>query len=88
MDKLFHKAISLGATDFGFSNTANKRFYVIYNNKKINFGSKYGRAYIDHHDEGKQNAWYARHSKIKNKHGEYVINLKTSPAYWSNLLWS
>ena len=32
------KALSLGATEFGISSAKNKRFYVIYNGKKINFG--------------------------------------------------
>jgi len=54
----------------------------------LHFGSKTGKTFIDHKDEIKKNNWYARHSKIKNKDGQYVINLKSSPSYWSaNLLW-
>lgn len=88
MEILNKKAISLGATDFGRSKTVNKRFYVVYNGKTINFGSKFGKTFIDHEDSYKRSAWYARHSKILNKKGQNVINLKTSPSYWSaNLLW-
>ena len=85
---LKQKAISLGATDFGISKVSNKRYYVIYNNKKINFGSKTGNTFIDHNDKAKRKAWYARHSKIVNKTGDKVINNKNSASYWSSkLLW-
>ena len=33
------------------SATKLKRFYVIYNNKVINFGSKVGQTFIDHGDK-------------------------------------
>ena len=86
--KLEQKAFQLGASKFGISNRINKLFYVIYNNKYIHFGSKNGNTYIDHHDDEIKKNWIARHSKIKNSKGEYVITLKDSPSYWSkNLLW-
>ena len=82
------KAIKLGATELGVSNQKAKRLYIVYNGKKINFGSKTGLTFIDHHDENIRNAWRQRHSKIKNKKGQYVYKLKTSPSFWSwNLLW-
>ena len=85
---LKNKALSLGATDFGISKAKNKRFYVVYNNKIINFGSKDGSTFIDHKDEKKRKAWRARHIKIKNKQGQSVYKLKTSASYWSwHLLW-
>ena len=37
---LEQKAKKLGATEFGISGTKTKRFYVIYNNKIINFGAE------------------------------------------------
>ena len=40
IEELNKKAQRLGATSFGLSRTKNKRFYVIYDNKRINFGSK------------------------------------------------
>ena len=88
MDKLYNKAIQLGATDFGVSMMKNKRFYIIFNNKKINFGSRFGRTFIDHKNKKIRDAWIARHSKIKNRRGDYVIYDKYSPAFWSrHILW-
>ena len=89
MNTLKIKALRHGASDFGISHVNNKRFYVIYNNHIINFGSDIGNTYIDHYDNKNRIAWFARHSKIKNKNGEYVINLKSSPSYWSHIiLWT
>ena len=85
---LKQKALKLGATDLGESKVKYKRYYVIYNGKKINFGSRTGETYLEHKDDKKRDAWYARHSKIKNKSGEYVINDKTSSSFWSaKILW-
>jgi len=88
MDILYNKALRLGASEFGVSKNKNKRFYVIYQAKKINFGSKNGSTFYDHKDKTKRKAWYARHSKIKDKSGNLVINNPLSASYWSaNLLW-
>lgn len=88
MDLLYNKAFKLGASDFGKSKNKNKRFYVIYDDKLINFGSKSGLTFYDHKDKIKRNNWIARHSMIKNKKGERVINNPKSASYWShNLLW-
>lgn len=89
MQALKNKALSLGAMEFGQSETKDKKYYVIFNNKKINFGSKTGQSYIDHQDDKKRDAWYARHSKILNKNGEQVIKLKSSASFWSSkILWN
>jgi len=88
MDKLRTKAKALGASEFGISKVKGKRFYVIYQGKRINFGSDTGKTFIDHGNEKKRDAWYARHSKIKDKHDNLVINNKTSPSFWSaRILW-
>jgi len=88
MDKLKQKAFILGATEFGISNTKNKRLYVVYKGRRINFGLKGGSTFIDHRDEKKRKAWRARHSKIRNKEGRLVHKLKTSPDYWAwHILW-
>ena len=88
MEKLKRKALKLGATNFGISTVQNKRFFVIYLGKKINFASILGSTFYDHKNRKKRKAWIARHSKITNKKGEYVIYLKTSPSYWANaILW-
>lgn len=89
IEELRRKALELGATEFGESRAKNKRFYVMYGGMRINFGLKGGHTYIDHHDDQKRRAWRARHSVIKNDQGQYVINLKSSPSYWSyHILWS
>jgi hypothetical protein len=41
--KLDEKARKYRASVFGLSTTKNKRFYVIYDNRIINFGSKVGQ---------------------------------------------
>jgi len=83
------KAKSLGATEFGKSKSKNKRFYVIYNGKKINFGLDGGHTYFDHKDKIKQKAWKARHSKIKLKDGTLAYKNKNQASYWSYwLLWN
>lgn len=88
MNNLYNKAIQLGASDFGESKRKDKRFYVIYDNKIINFGSKNGTTFIDHKDNIKKDAWYKRHSKIYNKLGQKVINSPHSASFWSaNILW-
>ena len=43
------------------SNTKNKRFTAIINNKKIHFGSANGYTYIDHGDDTKRRNYIARH---------------------------
>ncbi len=87
MNDLYDKAISLGAEDFRHSNV--KRFYVVYRDRIIHFGSKHGKTFIDHQDKDKRRAWIARHSKILNKEGKPVIRIKSSPSYWSyHVLWN
>lgn len=83
------KAISLGATEFGISRRTDKKYYVIYNGKRINFGAKGSEDFTIHRDQKRKLLYRKRHEAIKNKNGELVYKLKTSPAYWSyNLLWS
>lgn len=82
------KAKSLGASDFGYSQAKNKRFYVIYQGHIINFGLKGGSTFIDHNDENKRKAWRARHSKIVNSDNIPAHLVKSQSSYWSwNLLW-
>ncbi len=87
MNNLREKSIRLGATDFGTSKVKGKRFYVIYNGKKINFGSDVGQTFIDHGNLEKKKNWIKRHSVIL-KDGKPVIKDKSSPSFWSrHLLW-
>jgi len=88
MENLRSKALSLGATEFGQSKAKGKRFYVIYQGKRINFGSATGKTFIDHGDKKIRDAWRARHSKIKLKDGRYAYKVKSTPEWWNwNLTW-
>ena len=88
MDGLRRKALSYGATEFGESKVKNKRFYVIYSGKKINFGLKNGSTFIDHKDKKKRENWKKRHSKIKLKDGSLAYKNKHQSSYWSyKILW-
>jgi uncharacterized protein YijF (DUF1287 family) len=87
-ETLREKALKLGATEFGTSKAKNKRFYVIYKNKIINFGLKGGDTFIDHRDADKRSAWIARHTKIKLKDNSFAYKNKNQPSYWAlKILW-
>ena len=89
MDKLYNKAITLGASDFGPSKQAHKRFFVRYNNKLIHFGSPTMNTYYDHQNKKTLDNWLKRHSKMTNKKGEFVINNPESASFWSHqILWT
>jgi Family of unknown function (DUF5754) len=82
------RALSLGATSFGKSKAKNKRYYVVYNGKRINFGDPNATTYADGATIQKRDAFRARHSKIKLKNGTLAYKNKNQPAYWAwNLLW-
>lgn len=84
---IINRARALGATEIGPSWRAGKRFYVIYDGRVIHFGSAVGKTFIDHHDEKKRLAWWARHSKIL-RQGAPAIDQPESPDYWAaRLLW-
>jgi hypothetical protein len=88
MERLKRKAKLLGADDLKVSNRQGKRLAVLYDDKWIHFGLSGGETYYDHRNKDKRKAWKQRHRKIKNKEGQFVINLKTSPSYWSDkILW-
>jgi ribosomal protein L25 (general stress protein Ctc) len=82
------KALALGATEFGNSTAKSKRFYVIYQGKKINFGLKGGQTFIDHKDKAKRKAWLARHRMVKLKTGRLAHLDKRQASYWAKvILW-
>ena len=87
MEQLREKALRLGASEFGISKAKGKRLYVIYDSKKINFGSDIGSTYIDHKDEKKRKAWKARHTRIL-KNGKPAYKNPYSASFWSyHILW-
>lgn len=82
------KAFNLGAEYFGMSKRKDKRFYVIYDGRKINFGDPNAYTYYDGASEQKRKGYRARHKKIKLKDGSYAYKNKHQPSFWSyNLLW-
>jgi hypothetical protein len=82
------EAFEHGATDFGLSTRNNKRFYVIYNDKKIHFGDPGAYTFYDGASHVKRKSYRARHSKILLNNGKPAYKNKNQPAYWSwNLLW-
>ena len=90
MEELKQKALNFGATKFGISDKSEKRFFVIYKDKRIEFGSNSRETFFDNPDRDKRKAWYARHSTNINKRtGKPFIQERTSPLFWSsNLLWN
>ena len=86
VEQIKDKALNAGATAVGYSKRSGKKYYVEYDGKLIHFGSDVGQTFLDHKDESIRDAWRARHHKIKNKAGDYVYKLKSSPSFWANLL--
>ena len=87
MEQLKEKALKLGASDLGESHVKGKRLYVIYNGKRINFGSDVGQTFFDHGDNKKRRAWRARHTQIL-RGGYPAYKQKDSPSYWAyHILW-
>lgn len=65
------------------STKKDKRLMIIINGKKIHFGYKHGKTFIDHKDKRKKAAWIARHSVNPN------FNNPDSPIFWSHwVLWN
>ena len=89
MEELKQKALNFGATKFGISDKCGKRFFVIYKDKRIDFGSDSRETFFDIKDKQKRKNWYARHSTNINKRtGKKFVNEKTSGLYWaSKILW-
>jgi len=83
-----YKAKKLGATEFGISTAQHKKYYVIYNNKKINFGDNRYDSYDVHGDKKRRSNYRKRASAIRNKDGELTYNNKNYANYWAyHLLW-
>jgi hypothetical protein len=83
------KGIIKQDNELQISNAKNKRFVIIKDGKRINFGvwPISTGTYLDHKDDKIRTAWRARHSKImKNNKPAYLD--KTSPEYYSwHILW-
>ena len=85
---LEHKANSLGATQFGISRKKDKKYFVVYNNKTVHYGSRSMPDFTFHKDEDRRRRYRARHSKILLKDGRPAYKVKGTAAYFScNILW-
>ncbi len=83
------RAYSLGASSFGRSKVKNKRYYVVYNGKIINFGQPGAHTYADGATMQKRDAYRARHRKIKLKDGSFAYKNKNQASFWAyRLLWT
>ena len=86
------KGIIKSADELQISKAKNKRFVLIKDGKRINFGlwdMTGNNAYIDHKDNKIKSAWLARHSKIKLKDGRFAYKVPYTPEYLSyNILWA
>ena len=82
MNERRNVAFEHGASEFGLSDKPNKLYYVVYNGRRIHFGSKTfdynGPRYV---------GWMRRNSRFKNTGGEWIRNCdKTKPCYWVNYI--
>lgn len=85
------KGIIKSADELQISKAKNKRFVLIKDGKRTNFGfwdNSGSHAFIDHKDTKLKSAWIARHSKIQLKDGRLAYKVKDTPEYLSyNILW-
>ena len=72
-----------GATQFGLSNRLNKKYYVVYQGKKIHFGSRSNSDFTIHKDKRRRDNYRKRHRAIKLISGEPAYLDKRQPAFWS-----
>jgi hypothetical protein len=61
------KRLNLVQQILGRSDKSGKRFFVIYKDKQIDFGSNSRETFFDKPDRDKRKNWYARHSTNINK---------------------
>lgn len=83
------RAFKLGATEFGKSNRKNKKYFVVFNGKKIHFGHTAYHDYTEHKDPERRKRYLARAKKIKDKQGNLTWKNKNTSNFWAiNLLWA
>ena len=80
---LERKANSLGATKFGISRKKDKKYFVVYNNKTVHYGSRINVDFSWDQDEDRRRRYRARHSRILLKDGRPAYKVKGTAAYFS-----
>ena len=85
--KLPKKAKKLGADSLQYSKRKNLKYMVVYNDKKIHFGSAKTEDYLTHHDQVRREKYFNKAKRITDKDGRLTHELPFYPNYWSvNLL--
>jgi len=88
MDGLRRKALSLGATEFSKSNNKNKKYYVVYNGKKIHFGHSAYEDFTTHKNPERRKRYLARAKKITDGNGKLTWKNKNKANFWAiRILW-
>jgi hypothetical protein len=85
------KGIISSPEELQISRAKNKRFALVKDGLRVNFGLyPYSGAgsYLDHQDDNIKRAWRARHSKITLKDGRLAYKVRNTPEFLSwNILW-
>jgi len=77
-----------GATQFGLSNRLHKKYFVVYDGKKIHFGDKRFQDFTIHGDKRRRDNYRSRHKGVKLLSGRPAYLDKSQPSYYSYwLLW-
>lgn len=88
MSTLRAKALKLGASEFGRSRAKDKKWYVVYRGKRINFGARGMSDFTIHQDKARRQRYRARHGAIRLKDGRLAYKVKTQAAFWGyHILW-
>ena len=87
MNERRNLALRLGATEFELSDKENKLYYVVYNGRRIHFGSKtFDYNGLGYNGNG-YTGWARRNMRHKNAGGAWLMNIdKTRPCYWVNYI--
>jgi hypothetical protein len=72
-----------GATNFGLSNRLNKKYFVVYDGKKIHFGDVRFEDFSIHGDKRRRDNYRNRHKGVKLISGKPAYQDKRQPAYWA-----
>lgn len=73
-------------TEIGYSKVKHKKYYVIYDNKKINFGSSSNKDFLIY---GDNELGRKRRKLYRERHKNDNIDDPYSPGYWSwYVLWT
>lgn len=68
-------------SEIGYSDVGDKKYYVVYDGKKINFGNRNYEDYLIHNDDQRRKNYKSRHKHDNIRNPKYA-------GYWSyNVTW-